>query len=102
MVIFLVLYTVFDVREKDTGYADGLWSPKIDGKLKCEVLKAGQSKTIHGSTFKAVRKMGRLFVELGSVSMLGIEMTPWPQGVVMGCTELTPDPLAPMCSYWQR
>lgn len=24
-------------------------------------------------------------------------MTPWPQGVDMGCTELPPDPLAPMC-----
>ncbi|WP_265039892.1 TrbL/VirB6 family protein [Wolbachia endosymbiont (group A) of Trypoxylon clavicerum] len=87
----------FDVREKDTGYVDGSWSPKVDGELKCEVLKAGQSKTIHGATFKAVRKTGRLCVELASVSMLGIEMTPWPQGVDMGCTELPPDPLAPMC-----
>ncbi|MDE5062722.1 TrbL/VirB6 family protein [Wolbachia endosymbiont of Drosophila tsacasi] len=87
----------FDVREKDTGYVDGSWSPKVDGELKCEVLKAGQSETIHGATFKAVRKMGRLCVELASVRMLGIEMTPWPQGVDMGCTELLPDPLAPMC-----
>ncbi len=31
------------------------------------------------------------------MKMLGIEMTPWPQGVDMGCTELPPDPLAPMC-----
>ncbi|MDR0773169.1 MAG: type IV secretion system protein [Wolbachia pipientis] len=87
----------FDVREKDTGYVDGSWSPKVDGELKCEVLKAGQSETIHGATFKAVRKMGRLCVELASVRMLGIEMNPWPQGVDMGCTELPPDPLAPMC-----
>ncbi|WP_264702935.1 TrbL/VirB6 family protein [Wolbachia endosymbiont (group A) of Volucella inflata] len=87
----------FDVREKDTGYVDGSWSPRVDGKLKCKVLKAGQSEPIHGATFKAVRKTGRLCVELASVSMLGIEMTPWPQGVDMGCTELPPDPLAPMC-----
>ncbi|MBA8756302.1 conjugal transfer protein TraH [Wolbachia pipientis] len=87
----------FDVREKDTGYVDGSWSPKVDGELKCKVLKAGQSEPIHGATFKAVRKMGRLCVELASVKMLGIEMTPWPQGVDMGCTELPPDPLAPMC-----
>ncbi|WP_250296929.1 TrbL/VirB6 family protein [Wolbachia endosymbiont of Oedothorax gibbosus] len=87
----------FDVREKDTGYEGGSWSPKVDGALECRVLKAGQSETIHGSTFKAVRKMGRLCVELGSMRMLGIEMTPWPQGVDMGCTELPPDPLAPMC-----
>ncbi|MFP3015753.1 MAG: type IV secretion system protein [Wolbachia sp.] len=87
----------FDVREKDTGYVDGSWSPKVDGELKCEVFKAGQSETIHGATFKAVRKMGRLCVELASVRMLGIEMTPWPQEVDMGCTELPPDPLAPMC-----
>ncbi len=90
-------YIDFDVREKDTGYVDGSWSPKVDGDLKCEFLKAGQSKTIYGSTFKAVRKMGRLCVELASVKMLGIEMTPWPQGVDMGCTELPPDPIAPMC-----
>ncbi|WP_395463171.1 type IV secretion system protein [Wolbachia endosymbiont of Cantharis cryptica] len=87
----------FDVREKDTGYVDGSWSPKVDGDLECKVLKAGQSKIIHGSTFKAVRKMGRLCAELASVSTLGITMTPWPQGVDMGCTELPPDPLAPMC-----
>ncbi|WP_265036955.1 TrbL/VirB6 family protein [Wolbachia endosymbiont (group A) of Anomoia purmunda] len=90
-------YIDFDVREKDTGYVDGSWSPKVDGELKCKVLKAGQSEPIHGATFKAVRKKGRLCVELASVSMLGIEMTPWPQGVDMGCTELPPDPLAPMC-----
>ncbi|WP_353276017.1 type IV secretion system protein [Wolbachia endosymbiont (group A) of Pipizella viduata] len=90
-------YIDFDVREKDTGYVDGSWSPTVDGELKCKVLKAGQSEIMHGSTFKAVRKMGRLCVELGSVSMLGIKMTPWPQGVDMGCTELPPDPLAPMC-----
>ncbi|ONI56156.1 virB6 [Wolbachia pipientis wUni] len=90
-------YIDFDVREKDTGYVDGSWSPKVDGELKCKVLKAGQSEPIHGATFKAVRKMGRLCVELASVKMLGIEMTPWPQGVDMGCTELPPDPLAPMC-----
>ncbi len=41
--------------------------------------------------------MGKLCVELASVSTLGISMTPWPQGVDMGCTELPPDPLAPMC-----
>lgn len=87
----------FNVREKDTGYEGGSWSPRVDGKLECKVLKAGQSETIHGSTFKAVRKMGRLCVELASVSMFGIEMTPWPQGVDMGCTELPPGPLAPMC-----
>ncbi|MDG7055041.1 MAG: type IV secretion system protein [Wolbachia endosymbiont of Menacanthus eurysternus] len=90
-------YIDFDVREKDTGYVDGSWSPKVDGDLECRVLKAGQSETIHGSTFKAVRKMGRLCVELASVKMLGIEMTPWPQGVDMGCTELPPEPIAPMC-----
>ncbi|WP_341812020.1 type IV secretion system protein [Wolbachia endosymbiont (group A) of Conops quadrifasciatus] len=87
----------FDIREKDTGYEGGSWSPRVDGELKCKVLKAGQSEPIHGATFKAVRKMGRLCVELASVRMLGIEMTPWPQGVDMGCTELPPDPLAPMC-----
>ncbi|WP_341819252.1 type IV secretion system protein [Wolbachia endosymbiont (group A) of Brachyopa scutellaris] len=90
-------YIDFDVREKDTGYVDGSWSSKVDGGLECRVLKAGQSEPIHGATFKAVRKTGRLCVELASVSMLGIEMTPWPQGVDMGCTELPPDPLAPMC-----
>ncbi len=90
-------YIDFDVREKDTGYVDGSWSSKVDGGLECRVLKAGQSEPIHGATFKAVRKMGRLCVELASVKMLGIEMTPWPQGVDMGCTELPPDPLAPMC-----
>ncbi|WP_341817925.1 type IV secretion system protein [Wolbachia endosymbiont (group A) of Andrena fulva] len=87
----------FDVREKDTGYEGGSWSPKVDGELECKVLKAGESEPIHGATFKAVRKMGRLCVELASVKMLGIEMTPWPQGVDMGCTELPPDPIAPMC-----
>ncbi|WP_353279166.1 type IV secretion system protein [Wolbachia endosymbiont (group A) of Cydia amplana] len=90
-------YINFDVREKDTGYVDGSWSSKVDGGLECRVLKAGQSEPIHGATFKAVRKTGRLCVELASVSMLGIEMTPWPQGVDMGCTELPPDLLAPMC-----
>ncbi|WP_353278002.1 type IV secretion system protein [Wolbachia endosymbiont (group A) of Agelastica alni] len=90
-------YIDFDVREKDTGYVDGSWSSKVDGELECKVLKAGQSEPIHGATFKAVRKMGRLCVELASVRMLGIEMTPWPQGVDMGCTELPPDPIAPMC-----
>ncbi|MDE5066421.1 type IV secretion system protein [Wolbachia endosymbiont of Drosophila malagassya] len=90
-------YIDFDVREKDTGYVDGSWSSKVDGGLECRVLKAGQSEPIYGATFKAVRKTGRLCVELASVSMLGIEMTPWPQGVDMGCTELPPDPLAPMC-----
>ncbi|QIT35957.1 TrbL/VirB6 family protein [Wolbachia endosymbiont of Brugia pahangi] len=90
-------YINFDVREKDTGYVDGSWSPKVDGDLDCKVLKAGQSKTIHGSTFKALKKMGRLCVELASISTLGISMTPWPQGVDVGCTELPPDPLAPMC-----
>ncbi|WP_250295009.1 TrbL/VirB6 family protein [Wolbachia endosymbiont of Oedothorax gibbosus] len=87
----------FNVREKDTGYEGGSWSPRVDGDLQCKVLKAGQSEPIHGSTFKAVKKMGRLCVELASVRMLGIEMTPWPQGVDMGCTELPPDPIAPMC-----
>ncbi|MDR2831714.1 MAG: type IV secretion system protein [Rickettsiales bacterium] len=87
----------FDVREKDTGYVGGSWLPKVDGDLQCAVLKAGQSETIHGATFKAVRKMGRLCIELAKISTLGIKMTPWPQGVDMGCTELPPDPLAPMC-----
>ncbi len=87
----------FDVREKDTGYVDGSWSPKVDGDLECKVLKAGQSETIHGSTFKAVRKMGRLCVELAEISTFGIRMPPWPQGVDMGCTEFPPDPIAPMC-----
>ncbi|MDR2978657.1 MAG: type IV secretion system protein [Rickettsiales bacterium] len=87
----------FDVREKELNYGKEGWSPKVDGDLECKVLKAGQSETIHGSTFKAVRKMGRLCVELESVSTLGIKMTPWPQGVDMGCTELPSDPPAPMC-----
>ena len=87
----------FDVREKDTGYEGGSWNPKVDGDLECKVLKAGQSETIHGSTFKAVRKMGRLCVELAEISTFGIRMTPWPQGVDMGCTEFPPDPIAPMC-----
>ncbi|MDR3132311.1 MAG: type IV secretion system protein [Rickettsiales bacterium] len=87
----------FDVREKELNYGKEGWSPKVDGDLECKVLKAGQSETIHGSTFKAVKKMGRLCVELESVSTLGIKMTPWPQGVDMGCTELPSDPIAPMC-----
>jgi type IV secretion system protein VirB6 len=87
----------FDVREKELNYGKEGWSPKVDGDLECRVLKAGQSGTIHGSTFKAVRKMGRLCVELESVSTLGIKMAPWPQGVDMGCTELPSDPPAPMC-----
>ncbi|QKX01382.1 conjugal transfer protein TraH [Wolbachia endosymbiont of Cruorifilaria tuberocauda] len=90
-------YIDFDVREKDIGYVDGSWSPKVDGGLKCEVLKVGQSKTIHGSTFKAVGKASRLCVELAEINTLGIKMTPWPQGVDIGCTELPPDPIAPMC-----
>ncbi|WCR53905.1 MAG: hypothetical protein PG981_000927 [Wolbachia endosymbiont of Ctenocephalides orientis wCori] len=87
----------FDPREKDTGYDKGAWSPRVDGDLECKVLKAGQNATIHGSTFKAVKKMGRLCVELSNINTLGISMTPWPQGVDMGCTDLPPDPLAPMC-----
>ncbi|MGL9717177.1 MAG: type IV secretion system protein [Wolbachia sp.] len=87
----------FDVREEELNYGKEGWSPKVDGGLECKVLKAGQSETIHGSTFKALRKMGRLCVELESVSTLGIKMTPWPQGVDIGCTELPPDPIAPMC-----
>ncbi|QKX02073.1 TrbL/VirB6 family protein [Wolbachia endosymbiont of Dirofilaria (Dirofilaria) immitis] len=90
-------YIDFDVREKDTGYINGSWSPKVDGGLECKVLKAGQSKTIYGSMFKAVRKTGRLCVELAEVNTLGIRMTPWPQGVDIGCTELPPDLIAPMC-----
>lgn len=84
----------FDVREKDTGYESGSWSPKVDGDLECKVLKAGQSEDIHGSTFRAVRKMGRLCVELAEVRAAG---TAWPQGIDIGCTELPPDPIAPMC-----
>lgn len=87
-------YIDFDIREKDTGYESGSWSPKVDGDLECKVLKAGQSKDIHGSTFRAVRKMGRLCVELAEVRAAG---TSWPQGVDIGCIELPPDPLAPMC-----
>ncbi|MGL9681916.1 MAG: type IV secretion system protein [Wolbachia sp.] len=87
----------FDVREKELNHGKEGWSPKVDGDLECKVLKAGQSETIHWSTFKAVKKMGRLCVELKSVSTFGIKMTPWPQGVDMGCTELPPDPIAPMC-----
>ncbi|WFW29844.1 MAG: type IV secretion system protein [Wolbachia endosymbiont of Menacanthus eurysternus] len=90
-------YIDFDVREKNTGYVDGLWSPKVDGELKCEILKAGQNKTINGSTFKAVRKTGRLCVELEDIDIFGIKTTPWPQGVDIGCTELPPDPISPMC-----
>jgi len=87
-------YIDFDIREKDTGYESGSWSPKVDGDLKCKVLKAGQSEDIHGSTFRAVRKMGRLCVELAEVRAAG---TAWPQGIDIGCTELPPDPIAPMC-----
>ncbi|MGL9732475.1 MAG: type IV secretion system protein [Wolbachia sp.] len=87
----------FDVREKELNYGKEGWSPKIAGNLECKVLKAGQSKIIHGSTFKAVKKMSRLCVELESVSTFDIKMTPWPQGVDIGCTELPPDPIAPMC-----
>lgn len=87
-------YIDFDIREKDTGYESGSWSPKVDGDLECKVLKSGQSETIHGSTFKAVKKMGRLCVELAEVRAAG---TAWPQGIDIGCTELPPDPLAPMC-----
>jgi type IV secretion system protein VirB6 len=91
-------YIDFDVREKDTGYEVGLWSPKVDGELKCETLKAGEeAKQIHSSEFKAVKKMGRLCVELAKISTFGIPMNPWPQGVDIGCTELSPDSLAPMC-----
>ncbi|QOD38512.1 TrbL/VirB6 family protein [Candidatus Wolbachia massiliensis] len=84
----------FDIREIELNYGKEGWSPKVDGDLECKVLKAGQSETMHGSTFKAVRKMGRLCVELASVRGAG---PPWPQGVDIGCTELPPDPLAPMC-----
>ncbi|WP_425384248.1 type IV secretion system protein [Wolbachia endosymbiont (group B) of Eupithecia inturbata] len=87
-------YIDFDVREKDTGYVDGSWSPTVDGELKCKVLKAGQSEDIYGSTFRAVKKMGRLCVELAEVRAAG---TAWPQGIDIGCTELPPDPIAPMC-----
>ncbi|AZU37284.1 conjugal transfer protein TraH [Wolbachia endosymbiont of Bemisia tabaci] len=87
-------YIDFDIREKDTGYESGSWSPKVDGDLECKVLKSGQSETIHGSTFKAVKKMGRLCVELAEVRAAG---TAWPQGIDIGCTELPPYPLAPMC-----
>ncbi|APR98358.1 TrbL/VirB6 family protein [Wolbachia endosymbiont of Folsomia candida] len=87
----------FNVREKDTGYEHGDWSPKVDGELVCKSLKAGQSEKIHGSTFKAVKKMDKLCVELAKIETLGISMTPWPQGIDMGCTDLPPDPLAPMC-----
>lgn len=87
-------YIDFDIREKDTGYESGSWSPKVDGDLECKVLKSGQSETIHGSTFKAVKKMGRLCVELAEVRAAG---TAWPQGIDIGCTGLPPDPLAPMC-----
>ncbi|MFP3022664.1 MAG: type IV secretion system protein [Wolbachia sp.] len=87
-------YIDFDVREKDTGYVDGSWSPTVDGELKCKVLKAGQSEDIYGSTFRAVRKMGRLCVELAEVRAAG---TAWPQGIDIGCTELPPDPIVPMC-----
>ncbi|UIP91264.1 type IV secretion system protein [Wolbachia pipientis] len=87
-------YIDFDIREKDTGYESGSWSPKVDGDLECKVLKAGQSEDIHGSTFRAVRKVGRLCVELAEVRAAG---TAWPQGIDIGCTELPPDPIAPMC-----
>lgn len=87
-------YIDFDIREKDTGYESGSWNPKVDGDLECKVLKAGQSKDIHGSTFRALRKMGRLCVELAEVKAAG---TAWPQGIDIGCTELPPDPIAPMC-----
>lgn len=87
-------YIDFDIREKDTGYESGSWSPKVDGDLECKVLKAGQSEDIYGSTFRALRKMGRLCVELAEVRAAG---TAWPQGIDIGCTELPPDPIAPMC-----
>lgn len=38
--------------------------------------------------------MGRLCVELAEVRAAG---TAWPQGIDIGCTELPPDPIAPMC-----
>ncbi|OCA06962.1 TrbL/VirB6 family protein [Wolbachia endosymbiont of Trichogramma pretiosum] len=87
-------YIDFDVREKDTGYESGSWSPKVDGDLECKVLKSGQSEDIYGSTFRAVRKMSRLCVELAGVRGAG---TAWPQGIDIGCTQLPPDPIAPMC-----
>jgi len=87
----------FDIREKELGNPGKGWAPQVDGDRKCAVLKAGQSETIHGSTFKAVKKMGKLCVELDTVSWMGINMTPWPKGVNIGCTELLPDPQAPMC-----
>lgn len=87
-------YIDFDIREKDIGYESGSWNPKVDGDLECKVLKAGQKEDIHGSTFRAARKMGRLCVELAEVRAAGIA---WPQGIDIGCTELPPDPLAPMC-----
>lgn len=41
-----------------------------------------------------MKKSGSLYVELANTRGVG---TPWPQGVDIGCTELPPDPLAPMC-----
>nr|WP_253299764.1 hypothetical protein [Wolbachia endosymbiont of Chironomus riparius] len=87
----------FEIREKELNYiTTGVW-PHLDGALKCEVLKAGESKTIHGSTFKAVKRAGKLCVELAKISWIGIEMNPWPQGVNIGCTDLPSEPSAPMC-----
>ncbi|MDD9336586.1 MAG: type IV secretion system protein [Wolbachia sp.] len=89
----------FDPREEELFEGEFGKSVRsyINGELRCKILKAGQSDEIHGSTFKAVKKMGRLCVELASINYLGITMIPWPQGVDMGCTDLPPDPLAPMC-----
>ena len=87
----------FDVREIELGNPGKGWAPQVDGDLQCKTLRAGQSAEIHGSTFKATRRSGELCVELESVSWMGISMSPWPKGVNMGCTNLPPDPKAPMC-----
>lgn len=58
----------FNVREKDTGYEGGSWSPRVDGKLECKVLKAGQSETIHGSIIflKSIGNHFRLLLNPGA------------------------------------
>ncbi|MDN5248046.1 MAG: type IV secretion system protein [Wolbachia endosymbiont of Tyrophagus putrescentiae] len=84
----------FDIREKEFEYVTKSIWPRVDGGLGCKVLKAGESASIYSATFKAVKKVGRLCVELDSIKGVG---TVWPRGVNIGCTDLPPEPQAPMC-----
>ncbi|WP_333023648.1 TrbL/VirB6 family protein [Wolbachia endosymbiont of Pentidionis agamae] len=88
--------TDFDPREKELNIINKRPWSNIDGALRCEALKAGEEKWIHGAKFKAFRRMGRLCVDLTCISSFGISMSAWPQGE-MGCTDLPPSPPAPQC-----